>query len=162
MDDKKTTISDIRHHLRTLMRELDVVKGIFLGTGFTYAQCHLMFELSQHSSINPLPLAKKLLLDKSNLSRMVKRLVELGMIRSKQSKIDQRQKELSLTAKGKSLIDRINKVSNSQVSDALEQLSAEQQETVVQGLSLYADALRKIRLKSEADFQAIEQKRNSK
>ncbi len=160
--DEKTTIGDIRHHLRTLMRELDVVKGIFLGTGVTYAQCHLMFGLSQHSSINPLPLAKKLLLDKSNLSRMVKRLVELGMIRSKQSKIDQRQKELSLTAKGKSLIDRINKVSNSQVSDALEQLSVEQQETVVQGLSLYADALRKIRLKSEADVQAIEQKRNSK
>ena len=161
MNQSHQTIQEIRHHTRKLMRELDVVKGIFLDTGFTYTQCHLMFELSQHTSLNLLQLADNLLLDKSNTSRTVKRLVELGMVHSAHSQEDRRQRDLSLTAKGRRLITRVNILADTQVSEALNLLNPNQRRKVVEGLGLYADALQRIRLQADYSIRRIQRKDNA-
>jgi len=161
MNDLDSTISQIRQYSRQLVRELDVVKGMYLGTGYTFSQCHVMFELSQHKSLNLMELAEHLLIDKSNTSRTVKKLVELGLVRSEKVSSDNRQKLFSLTAKGEKALRATTGLADQQVESALENLYEEQQELVVQGLQLYSNALRKSRLQSNYTIRLIKKEDNA-
>ena len=65
MPSPKKTVSQIRQHSRQLVRELDIVKGVYMGSGYTFSQCHVLFELSLHKSLSLMELAEILLIDKS-------------------------------------------------------------------------------------------------
>ncbi len=156
----ESKVSEVRQHSRQLVRELDLVKGSYLETGYTFSQCHVLFELSVHKSLNLLALAENLLIDKSNTSRTVKQLVELGLITAERVASDNRQKLFSLTAKGEKALRATLHLANKQVKDALGILSEEQQELVVQGIQLYADALKKSRLQSNYTIRSIQKRDN--
>ena len=161
MNDLDSTIKQIRQHSRELVRELDVVKGVYLGTGYTFSQCHVMFELSQHKSLNLMELAENLLIDKSNTSRTVKKLVELGLIKSEKLSSDNRQKLFSLTPKGHKALRATTGLADEQVASALENLGESQQELVIEGLQLYSNALRKSRLQSNYTVRLIQKQDNA-
>lgn len=156
----ESKVNEVRQYSRQLVRELDLVKGSYLDTGYTFSQCHVLFELSVHKSLNLLALAENLLIDKSNTSRTVKQLVELGLIRAERVASDNRQKLFSLTAKGEKALRATLHLANKQVEDALGILSEEQQELVVQGIQLYADALKKSRLQSNYTIRSIQKRDN--
>ncbi len=156
----KSTISLVRQHSRQLIRELDVIKGVYLGTGYTFSQLHVMYELSIHKSLNLMQLAENLLIDKSNTSRTVKKLVELGLVIAEKVKSDSRQKLFHLTPKGENALRAIIGLADRQVEDALENLSEEQQSLVIQGLQLYSGALRKSRLQSSYTLRLIRKQDN--
>ena len=150
----------IRKHSRQLVRELDVVKGVYLGTGYTFTQCHVLFELGAHGKLGLVELAEILLIDKSNTSRTVKKLVEMGLVKSQRTEADSRQKLFSLTAKGQKALDQTVNLADGQVESAINFLSSEQQQTVVQGLELYGEALRKSRLQSQFQVRKIQKADN--
>jgi len=160
MKHQKQTIQQIREHSRHLVRELDVVKGVYLGTGYTFTQCHVLFEISRSDSLGLMELADALLIDKSNASRTVKKLISLGLIKSKQDKNDQRQKFFSLTAKGKVALNETVNLANDQVETALENLNVEEHQIVIQGMKLYAEALRKGRLQTDYTIRKIRKQDN--
>jgi len=151
MPQSLTNISQIRQHSRQLVREMDLLKSVYLETGCTFSQCHVLFELSTHKALNLIELADKLLLDKSNTSRSVKKLVMQGMIKAEKVSTDNRQKLFGLTAKGEKTLRIATDLANTQVASSLENLSDAQQATVIEGLRLYARALGQSRL--QADFQ---------
>ena len=151
----KKTVVEIRKHTRLLVRELDVVKSVYLGTGYTFTQCHVLFELAKHGRLGLLELADILLLDKSNTSRTVKKLVEMGLLVSEKTEKDSRQKRFSLTAKGKQALAKTVNLADEQVKAAIGVLSAEQQSVVIQGLQLYGNALRKSRLQADYAIRKI-------
>jgi putative acetyltransferase len=157
----ESKVSEVRQYSRQLVRELDLVKGSYLDTGYTFSQCHVLFELSVHKSLNLLALAGNLLIDKSNTSRTVKQLVELGLIAVERVASDNRQKLFSLTAKGEQALHATLQLANKQVEDALGILSEEQQELVVQGIQLYANALQKSRLQSNFTIRSIQKRDNA-
>ena len=161
MRDSKSTIGQIRQHSRHLVRELDIVKDVYSSSGYTLSQCHVLFELASHRSLNLVALAENLLIDKSNTSRTVKKLVELGLVKTEKVASDTRQKLFSLTPSGKKALRATTRVSNLQVEHAIENLSQEQQQLVIQGLQLYADALRKSRLQSQHTIRLIQKKDNT-
>lgn len=150
---KKTneTVEEIRTHSRRLVRELDVVKGGYLDSGYTFSQCHVLFELATHGSLGLMEIASNLLIDKSNTSRTVKRLVDLGLVKTKTVAADKRQKKFSLTAKGRKVLNQTVGLASEQTQGALQNLNVTQQQQVIDGLKLYADALRKSR--KQADYQ---------
>ncbi len=156
----ESNVNEVRQYSRQLVRELDLVKGSYLDTGYTFSQCHVLFELSVHKSLNLMALAGNLLIDKSNTSRTVKQLVELGLITAESVASDNRQKLFSLTAKGEKALGATLHLANKQVEDALGILSEEQQEVVVQGIQLYADALKKSRLQSQYTIRSIQKQDN--
>ena len=160
MASEKTRIRQIRQHSRQLVRELDIVNGVYLGTGFTISQCHVLFELSTHQSLNLMELADNLLIDKSNTSRTVKKLVEKGLVKSQNAVNDKRQKLFSLTARGEKVIRTMGSLADQQVGDAIDNLSKEQQELVIEGMQLYANALRKSRLQADYRIRRIQKKDN--
>jgi putative acetyltransferase len=161
MGNRASTIGEIRRHTRQLVRELDVIKGVYLDTGYTFTQCHVLFELSSHKALNLMSLAENLLIDKSNTSRTVKKLVQLGLVKSEKVSSDNRQKLFSLTAKGQKALHSTIGLANKQVENALDNLSEQQQEVAVQGMALYANALRKGRLQSNHVLRPIQKRDNA-
>ena len=162
MSNRKSTVRQIRQHTRQLVRELDVVKGIYLDTGCTFTRCHVLFELSTHKSLNLMSLAENLLIDKSNTSRTVKKLVELGLVQAEKVSSDNRQKRFSLTSKGEEVLRSTVRVANAQVENALDNMSEEQQQLAIQGMELYANALRKSRLQKNHAIRPIQKRDNAK
>ncbi len=152
---ERTTIQEIRKNSRQLVRELDVLRGVYLDTGYTFSQCHVMFELAAHGSLGLIELSEILLIDKSNTSRTVKQLVTKGLVKSKTSTSDSRQKVLSITAKGQKVLLATVCLADEQVRHALENLPPSQWPTVIQGLRLYGNALRKSRLQLEFSVRPI-------
>ncbi len=156
MSRPESTVSQIRQHSRQLVRELDIVKGVYLDTGYTFTQCHVLFELSLHKSLHLMELAEILLIDKSNTSRTVKKLVELGLVKVETVTSDNRQKIFSLTSKGEKVLRSTISLANKQVESALKNLNEKQQEMVIEGIQLYANALRKSRLQSNYTVRLIQ------
>lgn len=151
-----TPASQIRQHSRQLVRELDLVKGVYQDSGYTLSQCHVLFELSLHQSLNLMELAEILLIDKSNTSRTVKKLVEVGLVKTEKVSSDNRQKLFSLTSKGEKVIRTTTLLADKQVESALGHLSDEQQQLVIRGIQLYAGALRKSRLQANYTIRLIQ------
>ena len=151
-------VSQIRRHSRQLVRELDVVNGCYLDSGLTLSQCHVMFEISNHGALNLVELSEHLLIDKSNTSRTVKQLVNQGLAKSEPVPGDQRQKLFSLTSKGEKVLERTSDLAQRQVNQALCHLTPTQQQTVVDGLKLYAGALRKSRCQKPYSIRLIQKK----
>lgn len=161
MSDRKSTVRQVRQHTRQLVRELDVVKGVYLNTGYTFTQCHVLFELSAHKALNLVSLAEHLLIDKSNTSRTVKKLVELGLVKTEKVSSDNRQKLFSLTPKGEKVLRSTVDLANTQVENALDNLSEKQQTLAIQGMELYANALRKSRLQANHTIRLIQRRDNA-
>lgn len=154
-----SAIQQIRQHSRQLVRELNILKGVYLDTGYTFTQCHVLFELSLHP-LTLLELAERLLMDKSNTSRTVKRLVEQGLVQIEKVSGDQRQKLFRLTTKGLKALSAATDVADLQVSQALQTLDPDQQQQVVQGLQLYSEALRKSRLQQRYEIRSLGKRDN--
>jgi putative acetyltransferase len=160
MSERESAIRQIRQHTRQLVRELDVLKGVYLDTGYTFTQCHVLFELSTRAQ-NLMSLSDNLLLDKSNTSRTVKKLVELGLVKVDKVTTDHRQKLFRLTAKGSQVLRSTISLANRQVEDALDNLSKPQQDLAIQGMHLYAIALQNSRLQADYSLCPIRKKDNS-
>lgn len=160
MKHQPSVIAQIRQHSRQLVREMDVVKGEYLCTGHTLSQCHVLFELSVHKSLGLMKLAEILLLDKSNTSRTVKRLVELGLVKAEKTAVDSRQKIFSLTPKGQRTLHATTDLADQQVDRAIRNLNDEQRQQVISGLQLYAEALRKSRLQAEFTIRPLRKQDN--
>lgn len=161
MEKSNETVDEIRTQARRLVRELDVVKGIYLGSGYTFSQCHVLFELATHGSLGLMEIANNLLIDKSNTSRTVKKLVDLGLVKTKIVAADKRQKKFSLTAKGRKALNHTVGLASEQTRGALLNLNVAQQQQVVAGLKLYADALRKSRLQADYLIRPIRKQDNA-
>ncbi|MFT5302151.1 MAG: putative acetyltransferase [Mariniblastus sp.] len=150
------TVGKIRQHSRQLVRELDIVKGAYMGSGYTFSQCHVLFELSLHNSLNLMELAGILLVDKSNTSRTVKKLADLGLVSATKVSSDNRQKLFGLTTKGEQALLAITGLADQSVQKAIENLNEDQQQIVIRGMRLYAGALRKSRLQSDFQIRLIQ------
>lgn len=156
----ETNVREVRQYSRQLVRELDVVDGVYLGTDYSLSQCHVLFELSRHQALNLMELSAHLLADKSNISRTVKKLVELGLVRAEKVINDHRQKMFSLTGKGEKVLGITIGLADQQVRKALENLTDEQQQQVIEGMQLYAGALKKSRLQSKYEIRKIQKRDN--
>ena len=156
----KATINSIRQHSRQLVRELDVLRAEYSNTGCTFSQCHVLFELSAQP-MGLMELAGKLLMDKSNTSRLVKKLVQEDFVITAQHAEDSRQKIFSLTKKGQSVLTDVVSIAEMQAGGAMSYLTPEQQQQAIEGLSLYASALKKHRLQNGYNIRRIRKKDNA-
>jgi putative acetyltransferase len=106
-------------------------------------------------------LADNLLIDKSNTSRTIKKLVELGLVKVEKATTDNRRKLFSLTSNGEKIVRSTTRLADQQVESALQHLSDEQQELVIQGLKIYSGALRKSRLQANYAIRLIQKQDNA-
>jgi putative acetyltransferase len=160
MSQSDPLVKNLRHSLRRLVRELDVTKGIYKSTGYTYTECHILIELDQYGMMTIKEIAELLNTDKSIVSKTVNSLIKRGLLKMKKNLSDNRQKPLILTQKGKNEAARLNFEANSQVTEALSILKDEDRDTVLKGIQAYSHALNKLRRQSEFAIRPIRKSDN--
>jgi DNA-binding MarR family transcriptional regulator/GNAT superfamily N-acetyltransferase len=137
---KSSLVEEIRTVSRSLVREWGFMGGDFAGTDLSPSAVHALIEIEKGGT-SARDLGARLHLEKSSVSRMLRKLVEAGDIREDAGEDDGRIKSLSLTASGKKRVDAIHAFARTQVVTALGRLEAGQDQTVLEGLRLYAKAL---------------------
>lgn len=134
-------VDDIRAASRQMVRELGFMQATLAATDYPPSAVHAILEIGAQGHMAASQLAQALGLEKSSVSRMVRKLVEAGELKEAADGEDGRVKQLALTAKGRHTLAAIEAFGRQQVTAALDRMQAPQQQAVSQGLALYARAL---------------------
>jgi DNA-binding MarR family transcriptional regulator/GNAT superfamily N-acetyltransferase len=147
----------LRTSARLLVREFGFMSSTFAETGMSPSAVHALVEIGLENKtideqgnmvgVSASGLCTELNLEKSSVSRMLKKLIKAGEIEEQASGNDARLKSLALTVKGKQTLAMINEISDAQIQKALERLEGgATAKIVLKGVNLYANALRSARL----------------
>lgn len=134
-------VTRIREASRRLVRELGFIKGTLAGTALPPSAVHALLEIGAGRALTSGELSEILALEKSSVSRMIRKLIEGGDVIERASKDDGRAKLLSLTRKGRRTLAAIDTFAQQQVISALAHLGADARHEVANGLATYACAL---------------------
>lgn len=140
-DAATSLIEPIRDASRRLVRELGFLRRGLAGVDLPPSAVHALLAIENRDGITGTELAALLGLEKSSVSRLLRKLVEAGDVSEQPAGGDGRIKPISLTVRGRSTVAAIHDFARRQVAGALEQLDPAEQGTVTEGLRLYADAL---------------------
>lgn len=143
-------IDDIRAASRLMVRELGFMEQTLAATDYPPSAVHTILEIGTSGPMTSGQLAECLHLEKSSVSRMVRKLIECGELKETSDADDARIKPLSLTSKGQRTLAALHDFGRRQVRSALKRLSPTEQRLVRDGLAIYATALQSGRV-AEAD-----------
>lgn len=134
-------VERVRAASRLMVRELGFMQATLAATDYPPSAVHTILEIGARQSLTSAQLAEVLHLEKSSVSRMVRKLIDAGELKEAASDDDGRAKPLGLTAKGRRTLAAIHAFGLQQVATTLAQLSEAEQHVVDQGLATYAQAL---------------------
>jgi len=134
-------IDDIRAASRQMVRELGFMDATLAATAYPPSAVHTILEIGTNGPMTAVELAQLLHLEKSSVSRLLRKLIESGELKEMSDVEDGRIKPLALTAKGQRTLDALHAFGRRQVMEALSRLTAAERRTVRDGLMLYARAL---------------------
>lgn len=137
----KDAVLPIRDASRRIVRELGFMKPTLAGTELPASAVHALIEIGNRGGLTATDLCDRLNLEKSSVSRMLRKLIDGGEVAEESSDTDGRAKRLTLTAQGRRTLAAIDAFAHEQVGGALACLPAADHAMVVEGLRLYADAL---------------------
>lgn len=145
-----TMIDAIREASRSIVRELGFMGGKFAGTELSPSAVHALIEI-ERDAVTARDLASLLRLEKSSVSRMLRKLIEAGYVTEQAGAEDGRMKLLSLTPLGIAQVSEIHAFARVQVSTALARLQPGQEQAVLEGLSTYSRALKAAESERQTD-----------
>lgn len=134
-------IDKVRSAARHIVRELGFMQRGLAGTELSPSAVHTIIELGYGTVTNASGLGALLHLEKSSVSRLVKKLQKEGLIKVSFDTTDGRSRVLSLTDDGKSLLGEVEDFARRQLRSALDVLSARDMAQLETGLTLFAKAL---------------------
>jgi DNA-binding MarR family transcriptional regulator len=134
-------VDDIRAASRQMVRELGFMDATVAATDYPPSAVHAILEIGIRGPMTAVQLAAFLHLEKSSVSRLVRKLIESGELTEMSDVEDARVKPLALTAKGRRTLASLHAFGRRQVSGALAGLTEAERRTVRDGLMLYARAL---------------------
>ncbi|CAO3404370.1 GNAT family N-acetyltransferase [Azospirillum palustre] len=137
----RDAVLPIRDASRRIVRELGFMKPTLAGTELPASAVHALIEIGNRGGLTATDLCDRLNLEKSSVSRMLRKLIDGGDLAEVSSDTDGRSKRLTLTAQGRRTLAAIDAFAHEQVGGALACLPAADRAMVVEGLRLYADAL---------------------
>ncbi len=140
MASSEQIVDEIRIHSRKMVRELGFTGRGFAGTDLSPSSVHALLEIEK-GDVAARDIGDALHMDKSSVSRMLRKLIDAGWVSEDSGETDNRVKRLSLTSAGKSQVGQINHFARQQVRAAIERLTPEQRYIVSNGLRLYGEAL---------------------
>ena len=140
MNANPTVVEEIRALSRQMVRAWGFMGGEFAGTDLSPSAVHALIEIEK-GGVTARDLAGRLHLEKSSVSRMLRKLVSWGDVAETAGEVDGRVKMLSLTAAGRTRVAAIHAFARRQVTGALSRLADGEDQAVLQGLRLYSAAL---------------------
>lgn len=116
------------------------VPSIWIDSGLTITQLRSLFLIVNKGSTNFRKLAGALRVTPSNVTGIVDRLEEQGLVSRTQNPEDRREMTLQATDKGKALVSNLKEAEIKQMTQILSLLSLEELSALVQGLSAFIRA----------------------
>ncbi len=144
----------LRQASRDVVRELGFLQDHYEEAGVSHSEAHALMEI-EGRQLGQGELGEALGLDKSTTSRLVTRLVSKRWVRASKDEADGRRTLLVLTASGRKRLGIIHGPANARVHGALATLSEKERSLVLEGMALYARALRSTRLQEEFHIRPI-------
>ncbi|MCI8410344.1 MAG: MarR family transcriptional regulator [Lachnospiraceae bacterium] len=118
-----TTIKEIRKFNRFYTVSMSFLDSEYLDTEYSIVETRILFEIKVHEKCIQSDIAKTLHIDKSYLSRLMKRFYKNGLIEKDKSDEDKRVIYISLTEKGSAEIERLIELTNNQIKAKINKLS---------------------------------------
>jgi DNA-binding MarR family transcriptional regulator/GNAT superfamily N-acetyltransferase len=140
MDDISNYISAIRSFNRFYTRLVGALDEHLLDSGFSLREARLIYELAARGETTAAALAADLSLDPGYLSRLLRSLVDRGLVVRTPSPDDGREMRLALTAAGNAAFAPLDAKSSAAVGALLAPLSAESRRRVVAATETIARA----------------------
>ena len=112
----------IRRFNRFYTREIGVLDGNLLQSGFSLAEARILYELAQTPEIAATDIGEKLNLDRGYLSRMLRAFQRKRLITRKTDAADKRRSHLSLTDKGRTAFAQLDRRSSQAASGMIADL----------------------------------------
>jgi DNA-binding MarR family transcriptional regulator/N-acetylglutamate synthase-like GNAT family acetyltransferase len=127
-------IGAVRHFNRFFTRKIGALREGLLHSPYTLTEARILFELGHQNSVTASDLCRELGLDPGYLSRMLARLEQQGLLEKVRPENDGRQRLLQLTSEGISAFTFLDQRSRDEVSEMLNDLTDEQQRSLLQAM----------------------------
>ncbi len=133
-DTLEDRIAAVRHFNRFYTRQIGVLRDRFLHSPYSLTEVRILYELANRENPTATELGRDLGLDAGYLSRTLARFEEQGLIERTRSEEDGRQRLLRLTRDGKKTFSVVNKRSDDEVAEILNNLAEEDQQRLLKAM----------------------------
>jgi len=139
---EEESIRIFREHLRCIQRHsVEWWRSDCQCCGVTLAQCHVLLEVAKSGAVSLGDLAASLGLDPSTLSRTVQSMVRSGLLRRATNRADRRCVSISLTPRGRTLLQQIDRGRNAYYTALFDFIPREKHEMVLEAIGLLSEAM---------------------
>jgi MarR family transcriptional regulator, organic hydroperoxide resistance regulator len=114
--------------------------SVWIDSGLTLTQLRSLFLIVNKGSTNFRKLAEALEVTPSNVTGIIDRLAEQGLVSRTQNPEDRREMTLQATDKGKALVSNLKEVGIKRMTQVLSLLSLGELSALIQGLSAFIKA----------------------
>jgi DNA-binding MarR family transcriptional regulator len=116
------------------------IPGVWIDSGLTLTQLRSLFLIANKGNTNFRKLAETLRVTPSNVTGIVDRLEQQGLVSRTQNLEDRRETMLQATDKGKALVANLREAEIKQMTQILSLLSLEELSSLARGLSAFIGA----------------------
>lgn len=132
MSETARAIAHIRAFNRFYTDLIGLLDKHLLQSDYSLAEARILYEIHVGQPISASQIMATMHIDKSYLSRVLKKLEKDGLIRKTSSERDARTTLLSLTSEGIAVFTTLNEASDTQINALLSTLPAAQHQELVQ------------------------------
>lgn len=137
------TIAKIRMFNRFYMPSMNLLGDHYLGSEYSVTEARVFFEIYENEGCNAAHIAQLMNIDKSYLSRIIKRHEKSGYIHRERSAGDSRSYHLFLTDAGRIRAEDFIRKSNEEIGKAINGLSSEEEHQLTEALETVTRLLSK-------------------
>lgn len=145
----KQNVQEVRAFNRFYTDIIGLLNQHLLNSAYSLAEARIIYELFQHKSCQASDIMSIMEIDKSYLSRLLKKLEKEKVVAKTRSETDARAISLCLTKKGMDVFEGLNRASNEQVTALLSPLSGTQKEELVRHMKAVTDLLTPAKIKRD-------------
>lgn len=147
----KEIIYDIRQFNRFYTRLLSVFNNQILDIDYSLIEARILFEISERTECIANNLVQELNIDRSYMSRILRKLEREELIEKKSTIMDSRKNFLYLTKKGEELLDKINVQSDEQIKQLFNGLTDSEINEIRISMMIIKEKLEKNKVRGEAN-----------
>ena len=129
------TVNEIRKFNRFYTVTMGLLGSDYLDSDYSIVETRILFEMKIHGTCIQSDIVKALHMDKSYLSRIMKRFCKKGLVEKIKSDDDKRATKIKLTEAGKKKTDRLIALTNSKIQSQLTDLSHDECEELCKALN---------------------------
>lgn len=139
---QKAAIQNIRAFNRFYTDVIGLLNKHLLDSDYSLSEIRVMYEISTGKEVQASQIMMAMSIDKSYLSRILKKLEKDGIITKSLSAQDARATSISLTGEGQQLFDALNKASDHHIGELIGKLNREELQELVAHMNAIKEILK--------------------